>query len=235
MKINLLLSFVLFSLYGYCQSDITSHKDFTSTMSVKQNSKIVPSTMFFNDGKKLEGTLVYESETEDPNFIYVDMQRFGFIENGKIKKERFKFKNLDSLLIDKTMYRIREIKIPNGLVTMTNKSALCRVIKDFKRTSVLMYIPTEAPFGTNTADLVPLKIVENKDKKKYFQPGVGIQGFTKSLSKFLDDCSSLTQELKDNKEKEPKKSILEKAMTDSSSENDIIMMDALAKYDDCKK
>jgi hypothetical protein len=226
------LSFLLIHCYG--QADITKHPDFEKWMSVTPESKIVPSIMYFKDKKVLEGTMVYESTTKDPNFIYVDMQRFGYEEKGKIKKERFKFDKLDSLLVGTTMYRIREIKIPTGIITMTNKNALCRVIKDFKKTAILMYVPTEVPFGTNSADHVPLKLVENKVKNKFFQPDLGIQNFTKAFSKFLDDCPSLVKELKESKDNAPKKSLIQKAMTDTNAENEVIILDALAKYDECK-
>lgn len=233
---HILATFFIFYILNinFGQSDITTLPEFHSQMGVKPDSKIKPTTMFFKDGKVIVGTIVFESIYEDPNFALVDMQRFGYELKGKIKRERFKFDKLDSLLIGTYMYRFKKIKIPTALMSVTHKNALYRVINDFKRTSVIMFVPVDAPFGSDLNDLSPLKLVEHKEKEKFFQIELGLQNFTKSFSKFLDDCPELAQEIKDNKEKEPKKSLLQKAMSNDSKANDVVVLEALAKYDSCE-
>ncbi|MBL0100094.1 MAG: hypothetical protein IPP49_08655 [Saprospiraceae bacterium] len=202
MKIIVLsFSIVLTVLTIQAQTVIPEHADYYKLLGVTQNSQSKPTKIFYSDGNTIDGQLVYESNSIDPQFYAVDMQRFGYIDKGKLRTKRLKFDDMDSLMIDTVMYRFKEIKLSASAISVTKKHALYRIIKDFGKTALLMYVPTGVPFGTNIADVSSIKIVENKVSNKFFQYDAGLQNFTKALGKFLGDCPSIGEELIANKEK----------------------------------
>ena len=214
--------------------DISKYPDFNTKMGVRIESKIKPGVVYNDSGRKTEGYFVFESNSNVPNFVYTDTYRFGYDDNGKIKTATLKFSGLDSFSIDTTMFKIRDITLSAGILSMTHKNAVYTVLKDFKRTQWLMYHPTAVPFGAEAKDMIPSPLAYHKEKNEFLEDQDGFSSFTKKFSKFLDDCPEIGAELKAKKDSEPKKSLFNKMMADNTAKNEATILEYLPKYDDCE-
>lgn len=214
--------------------DISKYPDFNTKMGVRIESKIKRGVVYNDSGRKTEGYFVFESNSNVPNFIYTDTYRFGYDDNGKIKTATLKFSGLDSFSIDTTMFKIRDITLSVGILSMTHKNAVYTVLKDFKRTQWLMYHPTAVPFGAEAKDMIPSALAYHKEKNEFLEDQDGFSSFTKKFSKFLDDCPEIGAELKAKKDSEPKKSLLNKMLADNTAKNEATILEYLPKYDDCE-
>jgi hypothetical protein len=229
--ILLLLAFQVSFLVA--QDDITKTKEFESLMSVRADTKVEKCTFYYKKGKVLEGYMAYEAADVDPNFLYSDYTRFRYLKDGKLKLERISTDKIDSFLLGDRIYRKMDIKLSNGLISLTEKDAIYRVVENFEKTAIIKYVPNELGFGESDKDQKPTDILWNKTNNKFFQPETGLGNFTKGLKKIFEDCPSLTEEIQANKDAEPKTSILKKALTDDTQKNFDTLIEACKKYDNC--
>jgi hypothetical protein len=231
--INLAVFILLQITTIFAQTDITQTKEFQNALSPKPESRIEKCILYYKDGAIQDGYMAFEASDLDPNFPYVDAQRFGCMKDGKFKFQKLKFDKLDSFNLGDRHYKFMDIKVSNGLMSSTKKHAIFRVVKNFEKSALIKYVPEDIPFGNDGSTIKPLDMVWNKATNKFFQLETGLGSFTKGLKKLFEDCPSLAEEIQANKDAEPKTSILKKAMTDNTEKNMGIILEACEKYDAC--
>jgi hypothetical protein len=210
--------------------DARNHPDFNKNLGVKLNSKILAGKLFTKAGKVTDVYFVFESETDDPDFMNMDELRFGGIVDGKIKSSLISMKLLDSFQIGQFLYKQMDISMTSMFIPFTYKNAFYRVLKDYNRTSYIKAFPTEVLRGSEKSSMVPIKLIYNRSKDKYIQPDDAMASFTKQFSKLLDDCSPLSEEIKSKK---AKKTFISESVVGVTDEDEAYIFQMLSKYDDC--
>ena len=216
----------------YGSGDISRYPEFNKTLNVKVESTVAPGKMFHKTGKVSEGYFVYEPEEETPPFWYSRKIRFGMDENGKIKKGNPVYKGLDSLLIGDIMYRVKPVRLGEGLISMKLKNGIIEEVKNFKKTRLeIVHPPFEKAKGIagSEMELESTLAIWHFEKEKHFSPD-GLS-FYKSMKKAVGDCPASLEYL-DNMKKENKKKKLLAKLADSSYDVEDLH-NILNLYDTC--
>jgi len=214
---------------SFSQKELTEFPDFNRAMNVKENSKIEKASIFYKDKSILNGYIVFESHTDDPEFMWVDSYRFGYENKGKVQFKRINFNNIDSFRIGSYLYKFMDMKLYVGPFKITKKDLIYRVIKDYNNSTYLLQFFPEVLYD-EPSYVIPNFVVFNKTTNEFFQPYLYSQDFDKKFGEFLKNCGEIQNII----EQKAKTNSLSERLNQKSKNKDVIIDEYLKIYDSCK-
>lgn len=213
--------------------DIIAFPDFEEKMKITSNTIVAKGQITLKNDKVYEGYWAYEGELEagTPDFRDSKKMRFGYNQGGKIDVAHPKMETFKSVKFDDVTYKIQDVKIGSGLLSLKLKNAVTREFMDFKRTTLLYAVPSYRR-GTLSSgeDLRGEVLIYNKKKKKYFSNRTMLGAMRKALMKVVEGCPVAVEYLED--ENSGKGTTYQEKL---GLYNADIMVETLKLYDTCGK
>lgn len=214
---------------AYASGDIRQYPEFKEAMGAKMSSNVETGSLFFKNGKKLDGVFVYESNEFTPDFRFPKNIRFGMANGTEIEVGNPNYRKLDSIQIAETMYRIMPVQIGEGLLSVKLNYGIVEVIKHYDKTRLELCHPPSKNTPKDS-ELEPSYVVWHKAKEKHFSPD-GVS-FVKPMKKLVSGCKEATDFLDSIKAKNKGKKLLDKITSENYVMEDLYKV--LELYDACK-
>lgn len=218
----------------YASGDVSKFDDFNGALGVTSASKVEPTTLYKKGSIKETGYMVFESSNTVPDFREPKYVRFGKADGRKVVASSLDYTLLDSMMIGKQMYQVRDVRISAGVASMEIKNAIIEKVVDYKRTAVVIVHP---PFmyakGVLATDepLEPEMLVYHKARKEYLYAD-GLMGYTPTMSKNVEDCPEAYEYVKTKKPAPAGQALSPRLKPFPNSGQ---MVEALRIYDTCAK
>ncbi|MGB4847647.1 MAG: hypothetical protein WBP41_06985 [Saprospiraceae bacterium] len=215
----------------YAAGDVRQFEDFESKLGVTKSSRVEPATMYYKNGTTDEGYLVYEAVKAVPDFRQPKYIRFGKAVDRNTVATSMDYSTLDSMRIKGQLYHVETVQLHAGILNLKMENAIIEKIKEYNRSNlVIVYPPFMYAKGIMGGDeMEPDVYMFHKGRKEYLST-TGLLGFTKAMSKNVEDCKAAVDYLASMKGK-PDPIAQDDRLKQFS--NTGLMVEALRIYDDC--
>jgi hypothetical protein len=218
----------------YASGDVRQFEDFESKLGVTKASRVEPAMMFYKNGKTEEGYLVYEAMRDVPDFRQPKYIRFGKAVDRNTVATSMDYSTLDSMRIRGQLYHVKTVQLHSGMLNLKLENAIVEKIKDYNRSTLVIIHPpfmyAKGIMGGGD-ELQPDVFMWHKAREEYLYT-TGLLGFTKAMSKNVEDCTAAVNYLASMKGK-PDPVAQDDRLKPFS--NTGLMVEALRLYDDCEK
>ncbi len=216
----------------YASGDVRQFEDFESKLGVTKSSRVEPATMYYKNGTTDEGYLVYEAVKSVPDFRQPNYIRFGKAVDRNTVTTSMDYSVLDSMRIKGQLYHVETVQLHAGILNLKMENAIIEKIKDYNRSNlVIVYPPFMYAKGIlgGGDEMEPDVFMFHKGRHEYLSM-TGLAGFTKVMSKNVEDCKAAVDYLASMKGK-PDPLAQDERLRQFN--NTGLMVEALRIYDDC--
>jgi hypothetical protein len=174
----------------YASGDVSKFEDFPVKVGLTSASKVEPAVMYYRNGMKENGYLVYESSTVTPDFRNPKNIRFGKAVGRTTVATSMDYAMLDSIHLKGNMFRIKTVVMKAGVMNLKLEDAIVETIVDYNRSAVMVIHP---PFYrakglmSGADELTPEVVMYDKASGEYRYTH-GLLGFIKPMSNNVEDC-----------------------------------------------
>ena len=210
-------------------------EDFKKKTSYKLGSKTAKAVIYGTAPiAGIEGYLVFESETDDVDFLNLNTSRFGYLKDENIEVSKVLVSKIDSIRIGGHLFVKKDVKIGSGLFSAVYQSVFLLLVKDFEKTSYYQCFHSQVPRGLDRSKVTNFSALYHKTKNIYVDPNQQLVKFSTLLERAFSDCGDVMDQAyvtyRDNKNS----SYFTPVQVNKLNELDNLMLETMENYDGCK-